>query len=89
MQPGFSALPLHLYNMTYFSRHILTRSCSQATTQLVTDLGNDDAINATDAAAHFVFNKGGSFKVCYKLKVIAHNPGRDPFESHSAFCNYT
>ena len=26
-------------------------------------------MNATDATASFVFSKGGSYKVCYKLKV--------------------
>ena len=46
------------------------RSCEQEATQLVTDLGNNDDTNATDATASFVFSKGGSYKVCYKLKVI-------------------
>ena len=46
----------------------------QEPTQLITDLGNGDAMNATDATATFVFNEGGSFKVCYKLKVIASSP---------------
>ena len=33
----------------------------------VTDLGNDDANDATTAAASLQFNGAGSFKVCYKL----------------------
>ena len=48
------------------------RSCNEDPTQLVTNLGNNDAMNATDATAQFVFNQGGSFKVCYKLKVLPH-----------------
>ena len=35
------------------------RSCEQDPTQLVTDLGNDDAVNATDATAQFMFSEGG------------------------------
>ena len=33
----------------------------------VTDLGNDDATDATRAVASFSFQGAGSFKVCYKL----------------------
>ena len=50
----------------------------------------EDVMNATHSTAQFVFNQGGQYKLCYKLKVLDHtavcNP---PWSVYLRMCTFS